>query len=158
MAGTIYEDFVKAKLSEKRQRNPAIFLKSFVVIIGIITTALVYIVEHLGGLLSLNIGLNGIAQGPLLGLFTLGVLFPRANSKVSSYLKTYVQVVTFTLLFQGAFYGAIVSTICMITLVFGANYLKSIHALKAVVKPVSIEGCLNTTNLTISPFLTSTSR
>lgn len=44
---------------------------------------MVYIVEHLGGLLALSIGLGSVAHGPLLGMFTLGMLFPRASSKVN---------------------------------------------------------------------------
>lgn len=38
--------------------------------------------DVLGGLLALSISLGSMAHGPLLGMFTLGVLFPRANKKV----------------------------------------------------------------------------
>ncbi|CAG9831519.1 unnamed protein product [Diabrotica balteata] len=127
LAGTIYEDFIKPKLSTKNQENAGYFLKGLVVIIGIIGTALVYIVEHLGGLLSLSVGLGGIAQGPLLGLFTLGVLFPRANAK-------------------GAFCGALASIVTVTGLVFGAYYLKSQHIIVPEYKTTSIAGCLNGTD------------
>jgi hypothetical protein len=41
-------------------------------------------VAHLEELIPLTIRLSGIVQGPLLGLFTLGVLFPKVNSKVGT--------------------------------------------------------------------------
>lgn len=46
------------------------------------STLIVFIVEKLGGLLELAIRIGSVAHGPLLGLFVLGALFPKANSKV----------------------------------------------------------------------------
>lgn len=57
-------------------------LKLIVVIIGVVSTALTFVVEHLGGLFALVISLSGISLGPTLGLFILGMLVPSANSKV----------------------------------------------------------------------------
>ncbi|XP_074029664.1 sodium-coupled monocarboxylate transporter 1 isoform X2 [Leptinotarsa decemlineata] len=121
LAGTIYEDFLKISLKKKGFSN-ASALKILVVIIGTLGTLMVYIVEHLGGLLALAIGLGSVAHGPLLGIFTLGVLFPRANAK-------------------GALIGAIVSAICMATIIGGNSYYKANGLLRYPHKPVSVEEC-----------------
>lgn len=82
LSGTIYEDFLKRPLARNGIRNDGMVLKILVVIIGVISTLLVYVVENMGGILSLAIGLGSVAHGPLLGMFVLGMFFPRANSKV----------------------------------------------------------------------------
>lgn len=80
---TIYEDFVarfmRKDITEKEVSN---ILKLIVVIVGVICTGMVYIVEHMGGLLTLALSFGGITSGPTLGLFTLGILVPFANVKV----------------------------------------------------------------------------
>lgn len=43
-----------------------------------------FIVERLGGVLPLSIALGGVALGPSMGMFSLGMLVPRSNSKVIS--------------------------------------------------------------------------
>lgn len=83
MAGTIYEDFVlpflPVKVAEQKASN---ILKLIVAIAGTLCTLLVLVVEKMGGLFPLNTALQGICGGPLVGLFTLGMLFPMANAKV----------------------------------------------------------------------------
>lgn len=59
-------------------------LKVIVLIVGIICAILVYVVEHMGGILPLSIALVGICAGPSLGLFSLGILVPRCKSKVKN--------------------------------------------------------------------------
>lgn len=83
MSATIYEDFVSkfmpASTSEKTASN---ILKLIVLVAGIVCASLVYVVEHLGGVLPLSISFMAICAGPSLGLFSLGILVPRCNSKV----------------------------------------------------------------------------
>lgn len=83
LAGSVYEDFVSPfmpkDISQKQVSN---ILKLLVMIIGIISTAMVFVIEHMGSILPINYALGGITNGPLLGLFTLGMLFPVANHKV----------------------------------------------------------------------------
>lgn len=64
------------------QRTVSNLLKLIVLISGIISTALVFVIENLGNMFPLGMKLTGLAQGPLVGLFTLGMLFPVANAKV----------------------------------------------------------------------------
>lgn len=86
MSATIYEDFVSrfmpASTSERTASN---VLKLIVLVVGIFCTVLVYVVENLGGILPLTIAFGALCSGPSLGLFSLGILVPRCNSKVSDH-------------------------------------------------------------------------
>lgn len=81
-AGTVYAIFLKERLAKRGFENEGLTLKILVVIVGVLSTTLVFLVEKLGQILTLIIGLVGIAYGPLLGIFSLGLFFPTANSKV----------------------------------------------------------------------------
>ncbi|KAJ8967444.1 hypothetical protein NQ317_015255 [Molorchus minor] len=149
LAGTIYEDFLKGILTRKGvNKNAGVILKVIVVLTGIISTALVYVVENLGSLLSISIGLGSVAHGPLLAMFTLGVLFPRANGKVKRPRFNLISNTILSLL--GAFYGAMISMLCMGSVITTSNYYKSKNMLKYPTKPVSIDGCDFTVNATIA--------
>lgn len=50
---------------------------------GILCTFLTVPISLLGQLLQAALGLFGILSGPILGVFTLGLLFPQANAKVT---------------------------------------------------------------------------
>jgi sodium-coupled monocarboxylate transporter 8/12 len=83
MSGVIYHDFIK-RLVKRDITDETVtkILKMTVVICGIVCTSLVLLVQHLGGIISLTVSLGGMASGPVMGLFTLGMLFPKANAKV----------------------------------------------------------------------------
>jgi sodium-coupled monocarboxylate transporter 8/12 len=60
-------------------------LKLIVTIDGIICMCLVFLIKYMEGrVFVLIIMLSAMKQGPTLGIFSLGMLFPRANSKVIS--------------------------------------------------------------------------
>lgn len=82
LSGTIYTIFLRERLTKKGIDNEGLVLKILVVIIGVISMLLVYVAEHLGEIVSLVVGIVGIAYGPLMGIFSLGLFFPTANSKV----------------------------------------------------------------------------
>lgn len=83
LGGTIYEDFVSPfmpkDITQKRVSN---ILKLIVFLTGIVSLALIFVVERLGGIFPLAISFAGFTGGPLLGIFTLGLLIPSANAKV----------------------------------------------------------------------------
>lgn len=66
-------------MSEKTASN---VLKLIVLATGLICTLLVFIIEKLGGILPLAIAFSSVTSGPVLGMFTLGILVPKCNSKV----------------------------------------------------------------------------
>lgn len=82
LAGTIFEDFIIPSWGPISDKRSSYILKLLVVIIGFVCVGLVFVVENLGGVVELSISLNGITHGPLLGIFTLGMMFRSANTKV----------------------------------------------------------------------------
>lgn len=74
-----FKTFVKSPLSE-RQINW--IMRSVVVVVGVICVALVYVVEKMGTVLQLTMSLEAITNGPLLGIFTMGIFLPWIKSKV----------------------------------------------------------------------------
>ncbi|GJQ68454.1 hypothetical protein Trydic_g17033 [Trypoxylus dichotomus] len=124
LSGIIYEDFVSFYVPEDiTQKQISNILKIIVVIIGIISTILVFVVEHLGSLFALVISLSGITLGSTLGLFMLGMMIPSATS-------------------QGALFGSIASLFCMTFIVIGNQIYKAKGLITYAPKPSSIDGCL----------------
>ncbi|XP_011167300.1 sodium-coupled monocarboxylate transporter 1 [Solenopsis invicta] len=78
----ILEDFVKGCFKMKpNERCSTIFVKTLVIVFGLLALCLVFLIEKLGGVLSVTNSLAAIAAGTSFGVFTLGILFPWANSK-----------------------------------------------------------------------------
>ncbi|KAL3275705.1 hypothetical protein HHI36_020454 [Cryptolaemus montrouzieri] len=123
VAGTLYTDFISKimnpRTSEKMASN---MLKLLVVTAGIGAWLMVFIIEHLGGIVRLSLSLKGIADGPLLGIFTIGVLSKRFNSK-------------------GAFYGAISGMVFMAWLFSMTKYYEKQGYLVFESKPLSTDNC-----------------
>ncbi|KAJ3663287.1 hypothetical protein Zmor_007590 [Zophobas morio] len=141
LAGTVFEDFVvKITGPIQNEKTAATILKILVLVAGVICTLLVLVVERLGGVLSLAISLGGVTSGPLLGMFTLGVLFPKASSK-------------------GAFYGSIIGLLFMGWIATMSHYYKAAGVIVDIPKPTTTEGCSFVANasLTSSAILESRS-
>lgn len=138
---TIYEDFVarfmRKDITEKEVSN---ILKLIVVIVGIVCTGMVYIVEHLGGLLTLSLSFGGITSGATFGLFALGILVPFANVKVSEdrFLSCCNDEIFH---FKGAHYGCLSSLIIMTWIVLGNQWYKYVGLLKIPKKSLSAAAC-----------------
>lgn len=98
---------------------------------GVASFALIFLVEG-RSVLQATLTLNGLIGGILLGLFSLGIFFKKANLK-------------------GALYGGLLSTLCVITLgIFALTFGEDEPFLDT-----STEGCSCKVNKTL-PFLTST--
>lgn len=83
LAGTLYEDFILPHFEwAKSDKAASNIMKGLVVINGIICVVLIFLVEKLGSVLQISLSFTGMTAGPILGLFTLGMLFRRANAKV----------------------------------------------------------------------------
>ncbi|KAK4876642.1 hypothetical protein RN001_009148 [Aquatica leii] len=123
ISSTIYEDFVSPFLPEDiTQKKASNILKFIVVIAGLICIALIFLYEQMGGVFQIFVTLQGIANGPLLALFTLGVLVPFINAK-------------------GAFYGGLGGLLFVGWIAVGNQYFKSQGMIKSYAKPVSTKGC-----------------
>ncbi|XP_017772840.1 PREDICTED: sodium-coupled monocarboxylate transporter 1-like [Nicrophorus vespilloides] len=126
LSGSIYEDFISPFMSKDiSQKRVSNYLKLIVFIIGLVSTILVFVVERMGSILPFQFSLGGITAGPLLGLFSLGMLFPTANSK-------------------GAMSGGIGSLIIMSFIILGSQINKNKGLIYYEPKPLSIDGCNST--------------
>lgn len=89
LAAVILEDFVKPRMAMiKRpmtERTVALTMRLVVVVFGISSIFMVYVVEHLGMVLQLSASLQSSLYGPMLGIFTVGMLMPWVGEKVSSH-------------------------------------------------------------------------
>lgn len=83
LAAVVLEDFVKPFMkTELSERSTAVIMRSVVVVFGLSSIALVYVVEKLGMVLQLSATLQSMLYGPMLGIFTAGMLMPWINEKV----------------------------------------------------------------------------
>lgn len=123
LAAIVLEDFIKAgcypNISEKKATWTTKGLSLF---FGLLTFALVFVAEQLGNVLSAALGIFGMVGGPLLGVFTLGMFFPWANSK-------------------GAFFGLWVSLFFTLWIGVGHQVSKHNGLIDQPMKPTSIAGC-----------------
>ncbi|XP_063602363.1 sodium-coupled monocarboxylate transporter 1-like [Penaeus indicus] len=81
LAAIVLEDFLKNGCYEAiSERASTVASKLLSLFFGLLTFALVFVAEQLGGVLSAALSIFGMVGGPLLGLFSLGMFFPWANS------------------------------------------------------------------------------
>ena len=87
LSGTMYEDFIKPMYPDITEKKASNILKVLVLTIGSICLSLVFVVEKLGGVFSIGIAFSGITSGPLLAIFTLGMVSYKFNAKVNFSIK-----------------------------------------------------------------------
>ncbi|GJQ68440.1 hypothetical protein Trydic_g17026 [Trypoxylus dichotomus] len=126
LAATIYEDFISRFVPKNTsQSRISLYLKLLVVAIGIFSTLCVYIVEKLGNLLPLTISFGGVTSGPLLGLFSVGMLVPMVNEK-------------------GALCGSVTSLIVMFWIIMRSQWYSLNQMISHPILPVSADRCNST--------------
>ncbi|CAL4090032.1 unnamed protein product [Meganyctiphanes norvegica] len=123
LAAIVLEDFVKGgcwpTISAAAETHASRALSLF---FGVLTFVLVFVAEQLGGILSAALSIFGMVGGPLLGVFSLGMFFPWANSK-------------------GAFVGMITGLVLTFWIGVGAQVSKAYGQMPSVAKPINIDGC-----------------
>ncbi|PSN35895.1 hypothetical protein C0J52_18975 [Blattella germanica] len=119
MAATMYEDFIQPCMRRKISEKTASYIIRFVVLlIGVICVLMVFVVERLGGILQLAYTTGGVTSGAFLGIFSLGIFFPRANAK-------------------GAIAGAVVSLLTLGWIAVGAQRALALGQMKHMPLPTS---------------------
>lgn len=85
MSAVVLEDFVKPFAKKPLTENMVNWImRSVVVVLGLICVFMVYVVEKMGTVLQLTMSLEAITNGPLFGIFTIGIFLPWIKSRVSS--------------------------------------------------------------------------
>ncbi|XP_055849759.1 sodium-coupled monocarboxylate transporter 1 isoform X2 [Episyrphus balteatus] len=123
LSAVFLEDFVKPNVNlPLTERQTALIMRLVVLIMGVLCVGLVFVVEKLGMVLQLSMTLSSITNGPLFGLFIMGLCLPYINGK-------------------SALTGSIVAFMTM-TLICIKGQLASINGeLVFPTKPVSTQGC-----------------
>ncbi|XP_029732697.1 sodium-coupled monocarboxylate transporter 1-like [Aedes albopictus] len=123
MSAVVLEDFFKPFSNKPlSERATAIIMRSVVGVFGVICVILVSVVEKLGAVLQLSMSLGSVSNGPLLGIFTLGVLIPWATG-------------------TGAIIGGTVGLVVMSWICFRAQVAIATGELQFESKPVDTQGC-----------------
>lgn len=80
MSAVVLEDFVKPFVKRPLSDSAKNWIMRSVVIgVGALCVCLVYVVERMGTVLQLTMSLEAITNGPLFGIFTIGVFMPWIN-------------------------------------------------------------------------------
>ncbi|XP_065361339.1 sodium-coupled monocarboxylate transporter 1 isoform X2 [Calliphora vicina] len=124
LAAVFLEDYIKpyrkAALSESQT---AFIMRLIVVLVGVLSVALVFVVEYLGhAVLQLSATLSAVTGGPLLSLFSMGLLMPWINSR-------------------SAITGCLISFAVMTWICVRGQIALATGELVYAEKPVSTEGC-----------------
>ncbi|XP_040266359.1 sodium-coupled monocarboxylate transporter 2 [Bufo bufo] len=81
LATVTYEDFVKSFFKNLSDRKSTWISKGLCVLFGILCTVMAVVASLMGGVVQAALSIHGMGGGPMLGLFTLGILFPWTNWK-----------------------------------------------------------------------------
>ncbi|XP_023675582.1 sodium-coupled monocarboxylate transporter 2 [Paramormyrops kingsleyae] len=136
LATVTYEDFFKNSLGRVSDRTSAWVSKGLCILFGVVCTSMAVAASHMGGIVQAALSIHGMCGGPMLGLFSLGILFPWTNSK-----------------------GAVGGLVLGIALSFWAGlggFIYPAPSHKTLPLPLSTMGCLPVTNITAGPELTDT--
>ncbi|KAE8748832.1 hypothetical protein FOCC_FOCC004426 [Frankliniella occidentalis] len=135
MSAVIIEDWVRGFGGyEPSERHAAWIMRGVVVVLGVITVGLVFVVEKLGMVMQLSSSMAAVSTGPLFTLFIVGLFIPWCDTR-------------------SALCGAVSSAMFTATLVFGAAREIALGRLRFPRKPVSVDGCLAAFNTTAAPVI-----
>jgi sodium-dependent multivitamin transporter 6 len=82
LAAVLIEDFYKGLMGRQLTDQRQGFLSKIVsIILGVFVILLTYVVSYLGSILNAGLSLFGVLEGPIMGVFFLGLFFPQANRR-----------------------------------------------------------------------------
>ncbi|XP_043064899.1 sodium-coupled monocarboxylate transporter 2 isoform X5 [Drosophila ficusphila] len=123
LAAVILEDFIRPRMGNKmKESHVALTMRVVVVTFGISSIFMVYVVEKLGMVLQLSATLQSSLYGPMLGIFTVGMLMPWVGEKC-------------------VFVGSIVSFLTMAWIAVNAQINNITGSFRHTKLPVSVENC-----------------
>ncbi|XP_017578344.1 sodium-coupled monocarboxylate transporter 2 [Pygocentrus nattereri] len=81
LATVTYEDFVSQCCRDISNRAATWISKALCVVFGVACTSMAVAASSMGAIVQAALSIHGMCGGPMLGLFSLGILFPFINSK-----------------------------------------------------------------------------
>ncbi|XP_075043580.1 sodium-coupled monocarboxylate transporter 2 [Mixophyes fleayi] len=81
LATVTYEDIVKNIFKNLSDRKSTWISKGLCVLFGVLCTTMAVVASLMGGVVQAALSIHGMCGGPMLGLFSLGILFPWTNWK-----------------------------------------------------------------------------
>jgi solute carrier family 5 (sodium-coupled monocarboxylate transporter), member 8/12 len=136
MSAVVLEDFCKPFMKNGvSERLSKYIMRGTVLVLGVSSICLVYVVQHLGAVLQLSMSVPTACFGPMLGVYIVGFLMPWIGKRA-------------------VLYSAIVGCVSMMIIVFKAQAEMALGNMKFPYKPLSTDGCEY--NFTISEVSTST--
>ncbi|KAM8940071.1 sodium-coupled monocarboxylate transporter 2 [Pelodytes ibericus] len=81
LATVTFEDIVKNIFKDISDKKSTWISKGLCVVFGILCTVMAVVASQMGGVVQAALSIHGMCGGPMLGLFTLGILFPCTNWK-----------------------------------------------------------------------------
>ncbi|XP_037806366.1 sodium-coupled monocarboxylate transporter 1 [Lucilia sericata] len=123
MSAVVLEDFIKPFMGRPLSDTAHMWImRSVVVGVGALCVGLVYVVEHMGTVLQLAMSLEAITNGPLLGIFTMGIFMPWING-------------------HSSLLGGVLGVIAMSWISLKNQWAVASGALKYQTKPLTVEHC-----------------
>uniref|UniRef100_A0A3P9AGQ7 Solute carrier family 5 member 12 n=1 Tax=Esox lucius TaxID=8010 RepID=A0A3P9AGQ7_ESOLU len=81
LATVTYEDFVKQCCTNLSTKASGWISKGLCVVFGVACTMMAVTASYMGGIVQAALSIHGMCGGPMLGLFSLGIIFPWTNSQ-----------------------------------------------------------------------------
>ncbi|XP_036042443.1 sodium-coupled monocarboxylate transporter 2 [Onychomys torridus] len=81
LATVTFEDFVKSCFPHLSDKKSTWISKGLCLLFGIMCTSMAVVASFMGSVVQAALSILGMCGGPMLGLFTLGILFPFVNWK-----------------------------------------------------------------------------
>lgn len=123
MSAVVLEDFCKPFMKNGiSERASNYVMRGTVLVLGILSVALVYVVEHMGSVLQLSMSVLPACFGPMLGVYLVGFTLPWIGKRA-------------------ALIGAVTACITMMVIVFKAQAEIATGQWKFQHKPLSVDGC-----------------
>ena len=123
MSAVVLEDFCKPFMKNEISESMSKYImRGTVLVLGVLSVCLVYVVQHMGAVLQLSMSVPTACFGPMLGVYIVGFTLPWIGKRAT-------------------LYGAITGCICMMTIVFKAQAEMALGNMKFEYKPLSVQGC-----------------
>ncbi|KAE9546899.1 hypothetical protein FO519_009889 [Halicephalobus sp. NKZ332] len=79
MTAVVFEDFLKDKCQRIPESKVTLYMKLATILFGVLSILLAFACDYMEGIFHTAATVLGASTGPLVGLFFLGIFFPRAN-------------------------------------------------------------------------------